>query len=337
MRKTIQEILFQPEAWAKTISSFSTQRKEIVNYLNKHKDAELILTGCGTSYYLPLTAAALYTRYTGRPARGVPASEIMLYPDTIFAKNKKYLLVSISRTGKTPETLAATRYVREVVKGGTLLITCTAGSEVAKHCDLTLICPEAAEETKYMTKSFTSMLLGFQLMTAYLSGNGEFERDLLKLPEHGARIISDFQTDLERLAQSQHFSLYVILGHGPMYGIAAESMLKIKEMACTPAEAYHGMELMHGPKYAVDDNTVIFYLLSDAVQAQEITLLKRIKDWGGNIKIICDQSNADIADLAENVFELHSGLTENARFVLVMLLTQIYGYYRALATDKEIA
>ena len=294
------------------------------------------MTGCGTSYYLPLTAAALYTKYTGRPAKGVPASEIMLYPETIFAKNRKYLLVSISRTGKTPETLATTRYVREVVKGGTLLITCTAGSDVAKHCDLTLVCPEAAEETKYMTKSYTSMLLGFQLMTAYLSGNQEFETELLKLPEHGKRIISHYQNNLEKLAQSEHYSLYVLLGHGPLYGVAAESMLKIKEMACTPAEAYHGMELMHGPKYSVDDNTVIFYLLSDAVQQEEITLLKRIKDWGGNIKIICEKCTPDIMNITNSVFELKSGLSENARFVLIMLLTQLYGYYRALATDKEI-
>ena len=336
MRKTIQEILFQPEAWAATLSAFSAQKNEIISFMNKYQDAELILTGCGTSYYLPLTAAALYTKYTGKPARGVPASEIMLYPDTIFAKNKKYLLVSISRTGKTPETLAATRYVKEVLQGGALLITCTDGSEVAKHCDLTLICPRAAEETKYMTKSFTSMLLGFQLITAFLSGDRELEQELSQLPRHGARLISQFQTNLEHLAQSQDFSLYIYLGHGPLYGIAAESMLKIKEMACTPAEAYHGMELMHGPKYAVDDKTAIFYLLSDAVQEQEITLLKRIKDWGGNIKVICDQLTPEIGNITYSVFELKSGLREDARFVLIMLLNQLYGYYRALATDKEI-
>jgi fructoselysine-6-P-deglycase FrlB-like protein len=121
-----------------------------------------------------------------------------------------------------------------------------------------------------------------------------------------------------------------------LYGIAAESMLKIKEMACTPAEAYHGMELMHGPKYAVDDNTLIYYLLSDGVREKEITLLKRIKDWGGKLRIICERSLPEISDLADDVFELRSGLTENSRLVLIMLLTQLYGFYRAVATNKEI-
>jgi glucosamine--fructose-6-phosphate aminotransferase (isomerizing) len=336
MGKTIQEILFQPIAWAKTIDAFSNQKNEILTYLENFQETEIVLTGCGTSYYLPLTAAALYTKYTGEKARGVPASEIMLFPETIFVKNQKYLLVPISRRGQTPETLAAVQYMKDVIKGGTLLITCTAGSEVAKFSDLTIICPEAAEETKYMTKSFTSMLLGFQLITAYKSGNNLFEEELLQLPQHGERIISLYQSELEQLANTQDFSLYVYLGHGPMYGIAAESMLKIKEMACTPAEAYHGMELMHGPKYAVNEKTFIMYLLSDSTKHQEIELLKKIKAWGGNIKIICEEAIPEVSEITNDVFELRSGLSENARYVLVMLLTQLYGYYRALAVGKDI-
>jgi glucosamine--fructose-6-phosphate aminotransferase (isomerizing) len=336
MRKTLKEILYQPTAWANTLKEFSNQKREILAYLENYPNTEVVLTGCGTSYYLPLTAAAIYTNFTGEKAKGVPASEIMLFPKTIFAKDRNYLLVSISRTGNTPETLAATRYVKEVLGGGTLLITCTGGSKVAEYSDFTMICPEAAEETKYMTKSFTSMLLGFQLITAFKSGNSALEEELLQLPEQGERILSQFQSSLEDLANTQNFSLYIYLGHGPLYGIAAESMLKIKEMACTPAEAYHGMELMHGPKYAVTDETLIMYLLSDNVKDQESELLKRINDWGGNIKIICERALPGLSDIASNVFELQSGLSEYSRLVLVMLLTQLYGYYRALAVGKDI-
>ena len=336
MRKTIQEILDQPNAWANTIKAFSNQKNDIIAYLEKYRDAEIVLTGCGTSYYLPLTAAALYTNFTGVKARGVPASEIMLFPNTIFAKDQNYLLVSISRTGKTPETLAAARYMKEVLGGGTLLITCTEGSKVADYSDYTLICPGAAEETKYMTRSYTSMLLGFQLITAFRSRNKALEGELLQLPELGKKIISRFQSSLENMANNQNFSLYIYLGHGPLYGVAAESMLKLKEMACTPAEAYHGMELMHGPKYAVTDESLIMYLLSDSVMDQEIQLLKRIKDWGGTIKIICEKAVPALSEISTDVFELQSGLSEYSRFCLIMLLTQLYGFYRALAVGKDI-
>jgi glucosamine--fructose-6-phosphate aminotransferase (isomerizing) len=336
MRKTLHEILDQPNAWSSTLKAFSDQRAKILSYLEKYKDAGLILTGCGTSYYLPLTGAALYSYFTGMEARGVPASEIMLFPDMIFARNRNYLLVPVSRTGKTPETLAATKYVKEVVNGGTLLITCTADSDVARYSDLTLICPGAAEETKYMTRSFTSMLLGFQLLTAYSSGMSSFEQELHQLPVLGEKIITRYRASLEQLANRQNFSLYIVLGHGPLYGIADESMLKIKEMACTPAEAYHGMELMHGPKYAVTDDTLILYLLSDRVRNEELDLLKRIRDWGGNIKIICEKEIPGLKDVSTDIFVLQSGISEYSRLVLIMLLTQMYAYYRALAIGKEI-
>ena len=336
MRKTLQEISFQPQAWANTITAFSQRKEEILAHLEKHQKAELVLTGCGTSYYLPLSGSALYTKLTGFKAKGVPASEIMLFPQSVFAKNQDYLLVPISRSGKTPETLAATRYVKEVLSGGTLLISCSRDSKISKYSDLTIVCPEAAEETKYMTKSFTSMLLGFQLITAYKSGNKMLEEELIQLPQHGERLIRQYQPVMEQLANTQDFNLYIYLGHGPLYGIAAESMLKIKEMACTPAEAYHGMELMHGPKYAVDDKTLIMYLLSDSVCEKEIELLKRIKAWGGNIKIICENATPDVSKIASDAYSLHSGLSENARLILVMLLTQLYAYYRALAVGKDI-
>jgi glucosamine--fructose-6-phosphate aminotransferase (isomerizing) len=336
MRKTLQEILFQPKAWQNTLTAFSERKAEVLAYLEKHRHSELVLTGCGTSYYLPLAASALYTKFAGERSRGLPASEIMLFPQTVFARNQDYLLVPISRSGKTPETLAAIRYAKEIQGSGTLLISCSEGSEMSDLVDLTMICPDAAEETKYMTKSFTSMLLGFQLITAWKSGNRHFEEELLQLPQNGKRLLGQYQPVMERLANSKEFNLYIYLGHGAMYGTAQESMLKLKEMVCTPAEAYHGMELMHGPKYAVDDETLIFYLLSDSAGKQEIDLLKRIKDWGGNIKIICEKAAPGISEVASDVYELQSELSENARLVLVMLLTQLYAYYRALAVGKDI-
>lgn len=336
MRKTIQEILFQPRAWEKTIHAFNEQKDEIVNFLDRHQAAKIILTGCGSSYYLPLIASTLYTRFTGKEAMGIPASEILLNPETVLANDQKYLLVSVSRSGKTPETLSATRHIKEGHKGGTMLISCTDQSEIARYADFSFLCPDAAEETKYMTKSFSSMLLGFQLMTASLSNNRLFEEELMQLPGHGDRLIGEHRVSLKQLADGEDFDLYIYLGHGPYFGVASEAMLKIKEMACVPAEAYHGMEFMHGPRYAVNERTMITYFVSERIKKEEIEVLKKLKSLGGHLLVICEKSTPEITALANNVFELNTGLSENATPALSLLLSQLFEYYKALAIGKEL-
>lgn len=336
MKKTIQEISFQPTAWRDTIIAYNEQKKRIMDFFEMHRDAKILLTGCGSSYYLPLIGSSMYTRFTGKASMGQPASEIMLNPEIVFADDQKYLLISVSKSGKTPETLAAARYVKENEIGGTMLISCTEQSEIARYADLSFICPNAAEETKFMTKSFTSMLLGFQLMIASISKNSSFEAELLKLPVHGERLINQYQLSIEQLAYKNDFDLYIFLGHGPYFGVASEAMNKTKEMGRVPAEAYHGFELMHGPNYAVNDKTLITYLLSEIIKEEEIKLLRRARTLGGTIMVICEKSTAEITDLSDYLFELNSGLSENATPLLSLLLVQLFGYYNALALGKEL-
>jgi glucosamine--fructose-6-phosphate aminotransferase (isomerizing) len=128
----------------------------------------------------------------------------------------------------------------------------------------------------------------------------------------------------------------VYLGQGPFYGIACESMLKLKEMACTAAEAYHSMELMHGPRYAVDGHTLVTVLLSDGARAEEIDLLTKLKKMGATVCVICDESEPGIAGNADYVIELGSALPDFARVPLYMPVTQLYGYFRAVATASSL-
>jgi glucosamine--fructose-6-phosphate aminotransferase (isomerizing) len=268
--------------------------------------------------------------------RGVPAAEINLFPQTQFSPGLKYLLIPISRSGKTVETLDAIKYVKKKLSAEVFLITCTAESEMSRISDRSFFCPAAAEETKFMTKSFTSMLLACQLFIAHNAGNKTYQSELKKLPQQGDRIIDVVQSTCEKLARENSFDRYFFLGHGPRYGIAAESMLKLTEMVCIPAVVYHGMELMHGPKYAVNNKSLTFYFLSDSAIKQEIDLLQKIRKFPGKIAVICEETTPEISDTADYIIALHSGLSEYSRLILIMLITQLYAYHRALATGREI-
>jgi glucosamine--fructose-6-phosphate aminotransferase (isomerizing) len=334
---TIEEILSQPAAWHTALAQLDRDSAQGRGTLPDLDGMEVVLTGCGTSYYLPLVAASLYTASTHLLARGVPASDILTYPDAVFPQDKRYLLVAISRSGKTPETIGAAGYVKERRGGETLAISCAAGTELSGLCDRAVILPEAGESTRFMTRSFSTMLLAWQYLVGLKTADAAYLDGLHKLPGCAEKVIRTWETGLKRLAEVGDFNQYVYLGQGPFYGLAAESMLKIKEMARTPAEAYHSMELMHGPRYSVDDRTLVTVLMSDGARASEIELLPKLKKMGATVVVICEFSAPEIAAAADYVVELRSGLPELVRLPLFIVVTQLFAYHRAIATlDKTV-
>jgi glucosamine--fructose-6-phosphate aminotransferase (isomerizing) len=334
---TLGEILSQPLVWRSTLQVMEQNAEQVRSFWQiLLKESDIVLTGCGSSYYLPLVAASFYTKITGRRACGVPASDIMLCPETVFARDVPLLLIPISRKGETEETNAAARYAKKKLGAAVLGISCTAETTLSQLCDFTLVSAEAAEKSKFMTRSFTSMLLMFQYATALVSSNDAFLEELSQLPDLCQHCIDTFQSTAEQLAAEQNANLFIYLGQGSYYGLAAECMLKVKEMACTPAEAYHSLELMHGPKYAVDDKTLVTVLLSDTAARYEIPLLSKIKALGAQLAVICERSTPEMGDSADSVIELRSGLSEHARLLLYMPIVQLFGYFRAVRTGKVL-
>jgi glucosamine--fructose-6-phosphate aminotransferase (isomerizing) len=332
---TIQEILSQPEAWKSTLAKLESEPSQLEEIIRIIDTQDLFLVGCGSSHYLSLTVASLYTQLTGIKATGVPASEIITFPNSVIPKRPKICLIGVSRSGTTPETREAASYCK--TRGGTVLaVSCTPGSPLLDVCGASIVTASGAESSRYMTRSFTSMLLALQYMSAMRANDMRLQKELLKLPELGLEVINRYRPRIEQLATEGSFNQYVYLGQGPFYGLCCESMLKIKEMACTPSEAFHTMEFMHGPKYAVNDRTLVTVLLSDGGSDRELDLLPKIKTLGPHLLVICERKLPQVSDSADLIFDLNCGLSEYARPLLVMLITQLYAYYRARAIGREI-
>lgn len=327
---TIKEILEQVKAWENTLKDIKKDRESLQRYTKGLKDKELILIGCGTSYYLALSGASVYMKITKEKARGVPASDILVFPYSVFARDSKYLVVPISRSGTTTETVLAACYIKEKLGIETLALSCYENGELANLCDRKLIASGASEKSIVMTKSFTSMLLIIQLLAAIKAGNKEYEEQLLSLPEKGKRILKEYQSFTKDIAYDESLNKFIYLGQGPFYGLASESMLKIKEMSLSHSEAYHCLEFRHGPKSIVDNKTLVIIFLSDSGKDYETTLLKDIKDLGAKTLVICEKATKEIIDLGDYIIELDSGLPDYARLILYMPITQLLGYYRAI-------
>jgi len=332
---TIQEIHSQPDIWRRTLETMRGTASPLTELDGYGLKGPVVFTGCGSSYYLALAAAAAWSRFAGVPGMALSATDVMMYPECHFPAPVQGTVVAISRSGKTVETLDAICQLKQALGWHVIGISCNPGTPVVGACDAAVILAEAAEKSRFETRAFTATLLT-ALLWAARRGHPELEAELLQAPDLADRLIERYEAVAQDLAQSGKFDQYIFLGQGPYFGLACEAMLKTKEMACTPAEAYHSQEIMHGPRYAVGPSTLIVVLLSDGGRKWQLELLPKLKGFGAQLLVICDQAVPEVREHFDWVWELGSGLSDYGRMLLVMPLVQLFAYYRALALGKMV-
>jgi glucosamine--fructose-6-phosphate aminotransferase (isomerizing) len=330
----LREIHSQPEVWQQVIELCEKQEhQKIRDWIGSDHP---VMTGSGSSFYLCLTAASCYTQLTHRRAMAVSASEICTYPGALLSEEEDYSLLAVSRKGKSAETVDAAHWFGQTQSAKPVLISTATASPLLELCEIGLLLTNAAEQSRYMTRSFTAPILGLQYLFASSGGNQGLQKELRRLPEICARVIERCTTTVKFIAEQKQFNDYVALGHGPFYGLAAEAMLKVKEMVRAPAHAYPSLELMHGPNYLLGVKTLVTLLHGENAKNYEQELLTRLQPSGACTFVICEKCSPQMMQTAQFVFELCSGLSESARLLLTMPVMQLYAYYRARATGNSL-
>jgi len=330
---TFAEIRSQPEVWEQTLQLCEKRpHEQIREWISSDFP---VLTGCGSSFYLCLSAAAILTQLTRRRAVGISASEICTFPDAAFSDKENYSLLAVSRNGKSAETVGAARFFRDRSAKVVAFSTVTS-SPLLEVCGPGMLLTPAAERSRYMTRSFTAGLLALQYLIASSTQSPELLKELRKLPEICKRVIEGCDGLVKAIAEEKQFDDYVGLGQGPFYGLAAESMLKIKEMVKAPAEAYPSLEVMHGPNYLLSKKTLVTLLHAESVGTYELPLLERMKPTGASRFVICEKATSELREKSDLLFEISSGLSESARLILAMPVMQLFAFYRARATGNPL-
>jgi len=327
---TLQEISDQPATWLAAIERFKRDAVRVDRLFEKQSPDEVVFTGCGSSYYLSMSAASAFQMVTGLRAKAVPASEILQFPESVFVQDASHLLVAASRSGTTTETLRA---MRASARRGisTLCLTCAAQSPLGQRADLLLCSPKGAERSVVMTKSFSSLLLLGLLLAAQRSGDEGLRRELCRLPALGRRILEialPLTRDIGTTA-----SRFVFLGAGPSHGIAWEAMLKMTEMAQRMAVAYHPLEFRHGPVATVGPGTVAVLFGTRAGASLEAALIRDLRGRGATTVVLRDDWEA--AAEADVDVTLGVGLSDAARSMLYLPFAQALAYWRAVGAGLD--
>ncbi len=327
---TYAEILSQPQVWSDVLQIVFAHQERIAAALRDVNPKQVLFTGCGSTYYLSLSAAAMLQQSTGLPCRGVPASEIVFFPNTTIAQPQETLLIAVSRSGTTTETGAAMARFRE--KGGKTIwgVTCYPDTSVADETDFVLMTEAAQEESVAQTRSFSSMLLMTQAIAAV--AGGEELAPLKQLPSAVAELLEKYGAMAERLGGSQDLQKFFFLGSGPLYGIACEAMLKMKEMSISYSEAFHFMEFRHGPKSMVDEHALLIGLFNSRIHAYEEAVLTECGDMGG---YTLAQIAGDLHPTARERIALPAGLPWWAMPALNLPVLQLMAYHRSISKGLD--
>lgn len=331
---TFAEIFSQPEIWIDAIASFHQTADELKAIMDQGGFDSVLFTGCGSTYYLAHVGATLFQQVTGINARAYPASEIVLFPDIVFASNNHPLLITVSRSGETTETVEAVRMFRKYSQNPMITVTCGSDSTLAKQADLVFAIDKAQETSLAQTRSFASMLIVIQAIAAFTAGRSDLDT-IDQLPSLATHLLTNYHALAQTLGEDKQIERFFFLGSGTLFGIASEGMLKMKEMSLSYSEAFHMLEFRHGPMSMVDDHTLIVGLISEEAHAQEASVLRQMKQRGAQILAISEDDYHLEFENWSHFVHLNSGLPRWARPVVYLPVMQVMAYYRALSNGQN--
>jgi len=326
---TLQEIQSQANAWAAVLPAAQAQAAEWQAFFAPATASTTLFFGCGSTFYLSLTAAAAWQALTGRTARAVPSSELIFYPGSWIPAGQSVRGVAVSRSGTTTETLRAIDALAAQFAARLAAITCYVTTPLEKQCAPVLISPKGYEESIAQTRSFASMLVGCLAVSAQAAGDANLLQALAALPAAGRRLLAGYGALAQALGQDLTIERVFFLGSGPRYGLACEAMLKMKEMSLTASEAYHFMEFRHGPKSMVDSHTLVIGLLSGSARDAESAVLREMHGLGGRLLVLAEDAGG--LEWADHVVPFASGLPELACLPLYLPVLQLFAYHRSIA------
>ena len=297
-----KEIYEQPTALINTMEGRINHENVIVDSIGNgakgilEKVEHIQIVACGTSYNAGMVARYWFESLAGVSCDVEIASEFRYRK---FVTRPNSLLITLSQSGETADTLAALRLAKEKGYMAALTICNVAGSSLVRESDLAFMTRAGVEVGVASTKAFTTQLAALLMLVTALGKvkghiSAEKEQEIIKamqsLPAEIEKALA-FDTDIEALAEDfaeKHHALF--LGRGAFYPIAVEASLKLKEISYIHAEAYAAGELKHGPLALIDaDMPVIVVAPNNELLEKVKSNIEEVRARGGQLYVFADK------------------------------------------------
>jgi glucosamine--fructose-6-phosphate aminotransferase (isomerizing) len=343
-----KEIFEQPRAVMDTIGTRVVEDDCDVDLDGINIDPESVgrigriyLVACGTAYYSCMVGKYFYEQLAGISTEVDLASEFRYRKPTL---DDSCVLVPVSQSGETADTLAALREGKE--RGLRVISICnTQDSTIARESDDVLYTHAGPEIGVASTKAFTTQIVGHYLLALKMGiARGRISRekvsgclqDLMRLPRFIENVLQ-LDDEIRGIAQKYfHSTNFLFLGRGIMYPIAMEGALKLKEISYIHAEGYAAGEMKHGPIALIDENMPVVVIANRSpLYEKVISNLEQVRSRDGAVIAIATEGDEEIADKANDVIRIPD-LGEYLTSIIAVLPLQMLAYHIAVLKGTDV-
>jgi glutamine---fructose-6-phosphate transaminase (isomerizing) len=330
-----KEIFEQPRAVADTLESVGSIGPELFGATAAElaKVNSVLILACGTSYYAGLVARFWIEELAGIPCNVEIASE---YRYRASVPNPSALVVCISQSGETADTLSALKHAQSLGQDKTLAICNVASSALMRMTRMRFLTHAGVEIGVASTKAFTTQLVALFLLALVLGRKQDHLKALRHLPTALGAVLALEPAIIgwaQRFAKKEHA---LFLGRGLHYPIALEGALKLKEISYIHAEAYPAGELKHGPLALVTgEMPVVTVAPNDALLEKLKSNMQEVRARGGELYVFADADTRISSATGLHVIRLpeHYGLLSP---ILHVVPLQLLAYHTALARGTDV-
>ena len=343
----LKEIHEQPKAIRDTMAGrISMEKSMILDDLKITKEDlentdRVFIVACGTAYHAGLVGKNVIESLARIPVEVDIASEFRYRNPLVTDKS---LVIVVSQSGETADTLAALRNCKTI--GATIVaLTNVVGSSVSREADHVLYTLAGPEISVASTKAYTTQIIGMYMIAmtfAKILGKLKSDRldklkeELLDLPGKVELVLED-KEKIKAIAETMYKEDDMFyLGRGIDYAVALEGSLKLKEISYIHSEAYAGGELKHGPIALIEDGTKVITLLTqEALKEKMVSNVVEIKARGAKVTGICYEGTKGLEEVLDEIIYIPRTLDMFAPVLSVAVL-QLFSYYVAKAKRCDI-
>jgi glucosamine--fructose-6-phosphate aminotransferase (isomerizing) len=320
----LKEIMEQPNAIKRTLLYNKTS-------LELDDISRILLLACGTSYYAGMVDKYWFEKFTRIPTDVEIASEYRYRSPVI---SDKTLAVAVTQSGETVDTLEALEYVRKHGNAGTAALANVRNSAISRVSDFVFYTEAGVEVGVASTKTFTAQLT--ILAALAFSRHPSLLEELQNLPElcEKALELDNEIRDLARTVYTADSAIY--LGRGPLYPMALEGALKLKEVSYIHAEGFAAGEMKHGPIALIDDRIPVICLCPcDELFEKTSSNIRMALARGKNIIIFTDEEGAQLLP-AETTKVVVPRICSELAPILYAIPLQLLAYHAAILRGTDV-